>query len=286
MTNPAVAILPYESRLGVFPGRVPLDTCLWPLGRPARLEGPQKTLHDLGPDDHFLLFTRRSVYLLPRFGTKARVSLMVLEPQAIQHQQMRLAARFHRRFYRILASNPDLLASVPNGHLFPLGGSWIGFEALPPQQKTAMCSLIASGKRDLEGHALRHSMVDWVRDSGLDVAVMGKGYQPFDSKIEGLGPYRFSVVIENVSERNFFTEKLVDAVLCGTVPIYWGCPNLDAFMDTSGMVICRSEQDLRAAVHEMSVARYNALSPALIAAQDQAARYSDIYLRAARAVLD
>jgi len=34
-----------------------------------------------------------------------------------------------------------------------------------------------------------------------------------------LTPYRYSVVIENVREPGYFSEKLVDALLCGTVPI-------------------------------------------------------------------
>ena len=43
-------------------------------------------------------------------------------------------------------------------------------------------------------------------------------------------------VIENMREPNYFSEKLVDAVLCSTVPIYWGCPNLDRFVDPDGII--------------------------------------------------
>ena len=77
---------------------------------------------------------------------------------------------------------------------------------------------------------------------------MGGGYKAFKQKADGLAPYRYSVVIENVRERNYFTEKLIDALLCGTVPIYWGCPNIGDFFDTTGMMICESEADIQAAL--------------------------------------
>lgn len=152
-------------------------------------------------------------------------------------------------------------------------------------RKTAMCSLIASKKRSQAGHALRHATAQWVQAQGLDVAVMGQGYQPFGAKAEGLAPFRYSVVIENVRERNCFTEKLIDAVLCRTVPIYWGCPNIGDFMDTSGMILCENEAQIRAALAGMSEADYAARLPGLKAALTGAEAYSDILERAALAVL-
>jgi len=48
-------------------------------------------------------------------------------------------------------------------------------------------------------------------------------------KYTGLSTYHKSVAIENSSYPNYFTEKLVDCLLTWTLPIYWGCPNLDDF---------------------------------------------------------
>lgn len=91
-------------------------------------------------------------------------------------------------------------------------------------KKSRMVSLIVSSKRDLERHVLRHGTVEWAARNGNDLDVMGRGHKPFENKSEGLAPYRFSVVVENVQEPNYFTEKLVDAVLSECVPIYWGVP--------------------------------------------------------------
>ena len=82
----------------------------------------------------------------------------------------------------------------------------------------------------------------------LQVQVLGRGYNPFEHKQDGLLPYRYSVVIENVQEVDYFTEKLLDCMLCGTLPIYWGAPNIEKYFDVAGMIICNSLIDLQQAV--------------------------------------
>lgn len=284
--EPGIAVMPYYVKPGLFPGRVALDDLLWLRGRPDRLSGANKTLQDLSKDDHLLVFTSDRLHYRPWMGTRAKVSVMVLEPEAIHGKHMRWLKLTHGRFHKVLSCNETFLARIPNGIPFPLGGTWVGGWDKRAHPKTKACSLIASGKRALEGHALRHKTVEWVRAEGLDVEVMGKGYQPFDQKIDGLSPYRFSVVIENAKERNYFTEKLVDAVLCQTVPIYWGCPNLADFMDISGMIICNSEAEIKTALGDLSEARYASLLPGLRKAEADAASFGDIYDRAVQAVLD
>lgn len=284
--TPAVAILPHDRKLGGRPGRLPLDLLWWPLGRPDRLNGTDKTLRHLAREDHLIVFPRDTLHFRPGFGTNARLSLFVLEPRAIHGHHMRLLRWTHRRFYRILNYNEEFLSSIPNGVFFPFGSSWISDWRRLDRQKTRACSLIASGKRSQQGHLLRHELAEWAQHEGLDIDVMGRGYKPFASKAQGLAPYRFSLVIENVRERNYFTEKLIDAVLCRTVPIYWGCPNIGDFMDTSGMILCETGEDMRRAVGDMSDARYQALLPGLEAAIASAEHYGDWLGRAARAVLD
>jgi len=148
-----------------------------------------------------------------------------------------------------------------------------------------MCSLISSAKRSQPGHRLRHAVVDWARATCADIDVMGMGYSPFADKAEGLAPYRYSVVIENVREPGYFSEKLVDALLCGTVPIYWGAPDIGRYFDTGAMVVCAGLEEVQRAVAAMSEADFAARSGALARAREQAAGYADIEARAARAVL-
>jgi hypothetical protein len=111
------------------------------------------------------------------------------------------------------------------------------------------------------------------------------GYQPFDVKTDGLAPYRYSVVIENCQEQNYFTEKLVDAFLCKTVPIYRGCPNIGDYFDISGMIVCNSFSDIQNAVQSISDEDYNFRSSQMRTNQEKAVYYGDYYGRLAKAVL-
>lgn len=281
---PKVAILPHDMKLGLVPSAIPLARLMWPLGVPDDIAG--RTLSDLEPQDHLIVFPRKTLHWRPGFGTRARVSIVVLEPEAIHGGHLDALRRSHRRFYRVLSHNAALLDAIPNGCFFPFGSTWVPEWQDLDVTKARMTSLIASSKRSQEGHVLRHAIVGWAEGARLDLDVMGRGYKPFAAKAEGLAPYRYSVVIENVRERNYFTEKLVDAILCQTVPIYWGCPNVADFFDTSGMVICEDEADLREAVLAASDADYAARLPGLAAMRHVAAEYGDLYGRAARAVLE
>nr|WP_050802084.1 glycosyltransferase family 10 [Thermanaerovibrio velox] len=57
-------------------------------------------------------------------------------------------------------------------------------------------------------------------------------------KRDAIRPYRYHVVLENSSCRDYWSEKLADAYLGGAFPIYWGCPNLaDYFPEGSFAMI-------------------------------------------------
>ncbi len=284
LEKPAVAILPNHIKLGWAPGALPLDDMIWPLGQPDRLKGG--ALRDLASDDHLVIFPSGSMHVRLGFGTKAKVSVMILEPQALHEKYARLLRRSHRRFFRILSFYEDLCEALPNSVFFPFGSTWVRNWRELDIEKSKTCSLIASAKRSLEGHALRHDIADWAKTEGIAMDVMGGGYQPFKAKSDGLVPYRYSVVIENVRERHYFTEKLIDAILCKTVPIYWGCPNIGDYFDTSGMVICESAEDIQNALRNMSDEDYAARLPALEGLRPKAGEYGDVYGRAARAVLE
>jgi len=85
----------------------------------------------------------------------------------------------------------------------------------------------------------RFSLLNKILASDLDIDIYGwglsiedpryKGY--IDYKFTGLLPYEYSIAIENSAEKNYITEKFVDCVLCNTVPIYHGAPNISEVYD-------------------------------------------------------
>lgn len=285
MTNEnevAVAILPYGVKFGLAPSSFPLNDLHWPLGQPARLLG--KLLSDLSPNDHLIIYPRGVEHIRPSFGTFAKISIMVVEPRAVHGRHMNLLRWSYRRFHRVLAADQNLLQSIPNGIFLPFGTTWVDDLTALDVSKSDNISLIASSKNDLLGHKLRHEVVDWARQNQVSVDVMGGGYRPFEKKSDGLAAYRFSVIIENVREANYFTEKLLDAVLCETVPIYWGCPNIDQFLATEGMILCNSKSAIQEAMLSATQQLFEEKLPALRNIKEQAVFWANLESRAAQAV--
>ncbi len=172
MTEPAIAVLPYGGRLGASLSTKPLDDLHWPLGRPARLDGG--VVGDLTPNDHLIVYPKTAMHFQPNWGTRAKVSIMVAEPAMIHGRHLKMLRWTHRRFYRVLSYDEALLAAIPNGIRHPFGTAWVPHDAGQKATKTQHMSLIASAKRDSAGHLLRHEMVDFVKEQGLDQMIREK----------------------------------------------------------------------------------------------------------------
>ena len=49
------------------------------------------------------------------------------------------------------------------------------------------------------------------------------------TKWDGLIDYSYSLAIENCCMDNYFTEKFTDCILAWSIPIYYGCPNINIY---------------------------------------------------------
>ena len=284
MTEPAIAILPYGGKLGKALAERPLSEMEWPLGCPERLLG--KRVRDMAAEDHLIVFAKRAMHIQSHGSCPAHLSMIVAEPKimsADHHHILRLSAR---RFFRVFTYDPQLLAHLPNGLMLPYGTTWVPQWERLQIAKTKELSLIASAKKDHPGHKLRHQIVAHLQAQRPEAEILGRGYQPFDKKSDGLAPYRYSVVIENVQEPNYFSEKLIDAILCETVPLYWGCPNIADFFAGEGIIQCHDQQELEAALKQIGPEDYARRLPALRELKQAAVHYGDLSLRAARTLRD
>jgi len=279
-SHTVIGIVPYcvKSRQRLVDLR--LDQLQWPVGAPAQMSG--LTVGDLGPDAHLISFPRSWLFRGKPRGIHAKISLLIAEPASYQPGYMWLAKLFHRRFFRILTCNAKLLGSIPNGIYFVASDTWVPEWRSTDVTKLRMLLLIASNKRRLVGHKLRHRIVKRMAAAGIVGDVMGRGYREIDDKAEGLAPYRYSVVIENCRETGYFTEKLVDALLLNTVPIYWGAPDIADFFDPAGMLVCQNETDIMTALTGISEDDYTARADAIAANRKAAVKYTNILKRAAR----
>lgn len=80
-------------------------------------------------------------------------------------------------------------------------------------------------------HKHRNIFFEKIKSLNLDIDIYGKNFKPLDKiyKDEALINYKFSISIENCSQKNYFSEKINDCLLYETMPLYWGCPNIEDF---------------------------------------------------------
>jgi hypothetical protein len=78
------------------------------------------------------------------------------------------------------------------------------------------------------------------------------GSDVWHDKSEGLIPYMYSIVLENDKYPSYFTEKLTDCFVTGTIPIYRGAPDIGDYFDTSGMIIVDSIDDIMNVLRELN----------------------------------
>jgi hypothetical protein len=158
-----------------------------------------------------------------------------------------------RLYTYLLTFHKELLKRNDRARRFLMTKPWITDYKF--KEKEFSVSTVVGGKKDpsMEGYALRHEVwqnrdrinipkkfylsgnekywhtfVPWDEVSYEGELVLGISKEPlFDSM--------FHIAIENTAIHNYFSEKLLDCFQAKTVPIYYGCRNIEEFFNTEGM---------------------------------------------------
>ena len=101
-------------------------------------------------------------------------------------------------------------------------------------KKTKRMSIISSNYGHKYNYIKRHELFKGLLETDLDIDFYGRRWDLSDerykgapyNKSEAIVDYEYSIAIENSSYDNYLTEKFFDLVVCNTVPIYYGCPNV------------------------------------------------------------
>ena len=87
--------------------------------------------------------------------------------------------------------------------------------------------------------------------------LFGRGFNEVEYKEEALADYMFSVAIENADD--WFTEKILDCFLTGTVPIYYGTPSITKWFNPDGIIFLEDGFD----IEELDEDLYKSMEPAI-----------------------
>jgi hypothetical protein len=100
-------------------------------------------------------------------------------------------------------------------------------------EKTKLVSMIASNKSLCPEHELRKYVIDKFKD---DIDLYGRGYLEIEDKSIGLNDYYFTICMENLTYSNGYSEKITDCFATGTIPIYYGSPDIGEVFNEDGII--------------------------------------------------
>jgi hypothetical protein len=107
---------------------------------------------------------------------------------------------------------------------------------LVENKKLDKASWVTSTKNLNSGHEPRLKFLDQLKKRKDLVDLFGRGLNPIDNKFDGIYPYKYALAIENYSDNNYWTEKVSDAYLSWSMPIYYGCKNLHDFFPENSFI--------------------------------------------------
>jgi GR25 family glycosyltransferase involved in LPS biosynthesis/glycosyltransferase involved in cell wall biosynthesis len=112
--------------------------------------------------------------------------------------------------------------------------------------KSKVLSSVTSSEYRLEGHKKRINFLQFLDKTPLKFDLYGKTNDfklnnyikslPYHQKDEGLLPYKYTIACENSYVDNYYTEKIVDAILSECLCFYYGCPNLEKYIDKDAFI--------------------------------------------------
>lgn len=185
-------------------------------------------------------FTDLCIPQVDSIRAKCKVAWL-LEPPTIRGDSYQYVRNNLHKFTYVFTYLKEL---VDNQKVFlaPIGGCWIpgpygDIRNIPNQyctyNKSKSISIIASDKEWLQGHKLRHEVIKNFRPK---IGVYGRHYNPVANKTDALREYKYSIAIENSICDDYFTEKIIDCFVTGTVPIYWGTKNIGDYFNKNGII--------------------------------------------------
>ena len=210
----------------------------------------------------------------------ARKIAWLIEPPSINPVSYQTLRELRGSFDAVFTHQRDVAREL-GGLWCPFGGSRIPAAERVIAAKDRNVCIIASEKCSAPGHRLRHEVI---ARFGAHLDVYGPDYGGRVAHRDILPRYRAAVIIENEQSDNWFTEKLIDPLLVGTIPIYWGAdfavdfPSVHFWEDWTDLGICIRAVDAEVYADMADQIRTSAvLAQQYICAEDWIARsYPDI----------
>ena len=157
---------------------------------------------------------------------------------------------------------------------------------MPIPSKTGLISVICSDKTATAAQRARLVVVNMLREQlGEALHVYGRGFNPVDDKMSAIAPYKYHLVLENNYLPNFWTEKLSDAWLGWSLPLYLGAPNLGEVCPAAGFAPLPADSPegcVRAVAQALETQMWESRQSELALCRTWVLENTNVFARAAR----
>jgi len=121
----------------------------------------------------------------------------------------------------------DFVSGNPRHKRYPLWVTWGPNELLSPKKanlltaKSKFCCMLVSNSKAKERIEFFHALSKYkkVDSAGRYLNNIGRN---IDNKMDFIKEYKFVISFENSSNPGYTTEKLIEPMFAGSIPIYWG----------------------------------------------------------------
>lgn len=168
-----------------------------------------------------------------------KVWAIIQEPPTKFHRYLHKGQSGYSRIYTsdttLTGQDCRYIANYPvlAWHVLKSFDELINLEPIP--KKTKDLSWITSTLSFLPGHKERMDLVEKVKTENC-ADLFGRGLNFVEDKWDALAPYRYSIVFENHINSHYWSEKLIDCFLSGTVPIYVGCTEISKYFPKNSFI--------------------------------------------------
>ena len=205
----------------------------------------QKTFQNLESTDE-TFYTERLIQLGLQDNVSAKNYGWLIEPRwynPMTTEIKRNPAPYVEAYDAIFTHDKELVQSNPEIFKFaPAQGALVEENGLFEKSKLVSCCV--SDKVMSDGHRLRLEFARELEKTGqVDMFGYGEDFTYSDTKLETVKDYMFHFCMENDSYPSYYTEKIHDCFLTGTIPIYYGAPDIGDYFNSNAIISLIADSD-------------------------------------------
>ncbi len=208
-------------------------------GQQGEWEGITFTLEPVKECDYLVFLNNQMEQTVSATCPRENVWAIMQEPYMKGHSDW--MAERHEYFSKVFTHTPpsNKKKYVPSHPALPwhVNKTYDELLSMSVPEKKRTASWIVGNANDLPGHLKRLTFLKNIQhDSSLSIDLYGRAIIPIEDKWDGLAPYKYSLAVENTSTDDYWTEKIADCFLSWTVPIYYGCNNIENYFPKDSFI--------------------------------------------------